>query len=82
MSNVSLTYMTMIYLTKAWFEIVEIRIYDLDEVTGGNNEYTDKASTMVMQLFRRTWLSRYPRPHKFMCENGSEIKRDFTPLLK
>ena len=33
-------------------------------------------------MFNNTWICRYPRPHKFVFENGSEIKKDFTPLLK
>ena len=41
-NNVSLTCLKMIDPATGWFEIVEMPTYDLDEVTGGNNEYTDK----------------------------------------
>ena len=40
--NYSLPYMTMIKTTTSWFEIVKIPTYDLDEVTGGNDQYRDK----------------------------------------
>ena len=40
--NISLTYMTMIDPTTGWFEIVKIPMFDLKEVTGGNDEYIDK----------------------------------------
>ena len=33
-------------------------------------------------MFNNTWLCRYPHPRKVMFDNGSEFKRDFTPLLK
>ena len=34
--------MTMIDPTTGWLEIVEIPMFDLDEVMAGNDEYTDK----------------------------------------
>ena len=37
-SNVSLTCITMIDLTIGYFKIVEIPTYNIDEVTGGNDE--------------------------------------------
>ena len=33
-------------------------------------------------MFNNTWLYRYPRLHKVVFDNGSNFKRDFTPLLK
>ena len=39
--------MSMIDPTTGWFEIVEIPTYDLNEVIGGNGEYTDKSSSSV-----------------------------------
>ena len=33
-------------------------------------------------MFNNTWLCRYPRPRKVVFDDGSEFKRDFTPLLK
>ena len=57
-------------------------MFDLGEVALGNYEYIDKSSDRVSYLFNNTWICRYPRPHKFIFDNGSEFKRDFTPLLK
>ena len=51
MNNVSLTSMMTNDPAMGWFVIVKIPIYDLDEVTGGNNVYIDKSSTRVSQLF-------------------------------
>ena len=48
----------------------------------GNNEYTDKSSARVSQLFNNTCLCIYPRPRQVVFDNRSEFKRDFTPLLK
>ena len=79
-NNVSLTCMKMIDPTKGWFEISLIPTYDLDVVTVGNYEHIDKSSAGVIQLFNNTWISRYPRPHKFMFDNGSECKYE-TLLL-
>ena len=53
-NNVSLTCMTMIDPTTGWFEIVKVLMYDLNEVTGGNDEYIDKFSARVRQLFNTT----------------------------
>ena len=77
-----MTCMTMIDPVTGWFEIFEIPTFDLDEVTSGNDEYMDKSSDRVIQLFNNTWLCRYPHPRKVMFYNGSECKQDFTPLLK
>ena len=33
-------------------------------------------------MYNNTWLCRYPRPRKFVFDNGSEFKRYFTTLLK
>ena len=78
----SLTCMTIIDPVIGWFEVVEIPTFDLDEATAGNDEYIDKSSASVSQMFNNTWLCRYPHPLKVMFDNGSEFKRDFTPLLK
>ena len=48
--------MTMIKPTTGWFEIVEIPTYELNEVTGGNDEYIDKSSSRLNQLFNNTWI--------------------------
>ena len=78
----SLTCITMIDPTTGWFDIVEIPTFDLDKVTAGNDEYIDKSSDRVSQLFKNTWLCRYMHTIKVVFEKGSEFKRDFTPLLK
>ena len=59
-NNVSLACMTMIKPATGWLEIVKIPMYNLDEVTGVNDEYLDKYSFRVIQLFNNTWISRYP----------------------
>ena len=37
---------------------------------------------MVIQLFNNKWICRYPRPQKFVFDNGYDFKQYFTPLLK
>ena len=74
--------MTMIDPATGWFKIVEILTFNLDEATSVNYEYIDKSSKRVVQLFNNTWLFRYPRPRKFVFDNRSKFKQDFTPLLK
>ena len=32
-------------------------------------------------MFNKIWLCRYPRPCKFVFDNGYEFKQYFTPLL-
>ena len=56
--------------------------FDLDEVMGGNDEYIDKSSSKLIQLFNDTCILRYTCPRKVVFLNGSDFKRDFTPLLK
>ena len=65
-----------------WFEIVEIPTFDLEEVALGDDEYTNKSFSRVIQMFNKIWLCRHPRPRKFMFENGSNFKRYFTPLIE
>ena len=50
--------MTTIDLATGWFEIAEIPMFDLEEVTIGNDEYIDKSSARVSQFFNNTCLSR------------------------
>ena len=61
--------MTIIDSATGWFKCFEIPTYDLNEVTSGNNEYVDKSSDRVTQLFNNKWICRYPRPHKVMFDN-------------
>ena len=63
--------MPMIEPTTSWFEIAEIPMLDLDEVTEGNDEYTDKSSARVIQMFNNKLLYKYTRPRKFVFDNGS-----------
>ena len=37
----------------------------------------DKTSRTARDLFANTWLARYPRPKKVVCDNGPEFKGDF-----
>ena len=74
--------MTMIYPATGWFKMVEIPMFDLEEVEIGNDEYIDKSSARVSQLSNNTWICRYPRLRKVVFDNRSDFKRYFTPLLK
>ena len=47
----SLTCTTMIDPATGWFDVVKILTFDLDELTAGNDEYIDKSSVSVIQLF-------------------------------
>ena len=66
--------MKMINPAIGWFEIVKVPTFDLDEVTGVNDEYIHKSSVMVSQLFNNTWLYGYPRPRKLVFDNISKFK--------
>ena len=79
--NASITCTTMIGPATGWFEIVKIPTLSLKEVTEGNDEYIDKSSAMVSQLFSNTWLCIYPRTRKVVFDSGSEFKRDLTTLI-
>ena len=48
--------MAMIDPDTVWFEIVEITMFDLEEVTIVNDEYIDKSSAMVSRFFNNTRL--------------------------
>ena len=49
---------------------------------GSNDEYIAKSSARVILLLDNIWLSRYLHSKKFVLENRSEFKWDFTPLSK
>ena len=49
-NNISLTCMKTIYPSTGWFEIYKVLTYDLDDVTGGNDEYIDKSSARLIQF--------------------------------
>ena len=78
----SLTCMTMIYPATGWSEIAKIPKFELEEAKIGNNEYIDKSSARVRNLFNNTWICRYLRPQKVVFDNSYEFKQDFTTLLK
>ena len=80
--NASLTLMTMIDPATGWFEIVEIPMFDLDEVTACNDKYIYKSFARVRKLFNNTWLCKYQYALKFVFDKGSEFKRDFNTFLK
>ena len=40
-NNISLTCMMIIYPDKGWFKIIEIPTYNINEVTGGDDDYID-----------------------------------------
>ena len=73
-NNDCLMCMTMIGPAKGWFEIVKIPMFDLKEVTVGNDEYIYKSSDRVSQLFNNTYICRYPLPRKVVFDNSSEFK--------
>ncbi len=43
-------------------------------------EIFDKTSDCIAWLVNKTWLSRYPRCHYIIYENGSEFKLNFEYL--
>ena len=61
--------MTFIDPATGWFEIAEVPLID-------------QSSARTSQLFDRVWLARHPRPRRVICDNGSEFKKNFQPLLK
>ena len=48
--------MTIVDPATGWFEIVEIPMFDLKEVTIVNDEYTDKSADRFSQMFNNTCL--------------------------
>ena len=74
--------MTVIDTSTAWFNIVEVTCFDLDEAKRENIEYIDKLSARIRQLFNQTRLCSYPCLHKVVFDNVSEFKQYFTPLIK
>ena len=71
----------MIDPATGWFEIFEIPMLDLNEVTAGNYEYLDKSSARIRQLFNNKCLCIYPRPRKVVFDNIYEFKWNFIPLI-
>ena len=73
-NNYSLTCMSMIDPATYWFGILKIQMFDLDRLTICNDEYIDKSSAKVGQLFNNTWIRIYPRQHKVMFDNEYNFK--------
>jgi hypothetical protein len=69
MNNVRpLLALTMLDPATGWFEIIEI---------------PDKTSAIVATKFDQTWLCRYPRPQRCICDHGGEFMgKEFTELLE
>ena len=69
-NNVILVCMTMIEPSKGWFKIVKVPTYDLDEVIGVNDDYIDKPSSRVIQLFNNTCIIIYLHPRKVVFDSS------------
>ena len=69
-----LTAMTMVDPATGWFETKEVAYYSIEDVINNKDNYIDKSSARISQLFNQAWLSRYPRPSKVVFDNGSEFK--------
>ena len=41
----------------------------------------DQSSDRISQIFNKLLLSRYPRPHKVIFNNGYEFRRNFIPFI-
>ena len=74
--------MTMVNPDRDRCKFFKILTFHLDDITRKNDEYIDKPYSRVSHIFQNTWLSRYPHSRKLVFENVSDLKRDFTPLLK
>ena len=81
-NNSSLTYMMIIEPATGWFKTVEIPTFDFGEVELRNDEYINKPSARVIQLFNNIWICRYPRTHKVVFDNSYYFKQEFINLLK
>jgi hypothetical protein len=79
----------MIDPTISWFEIVELPLlHRVKSITVNGKESSiveeifDKTSELIAQLVNKTWLSRYPRCHYIIYNNGSEFKLHFEYLCE
>ena len=80
--ELTLIAMTMVDPATGWFEITEVPYYSIEDVKRDENQYIDKSSARISQLFEQAWLGRYPRPKQVIFDNGSEFKMHFVTLLK
>ena len=69
--NVSVRAMTMIDPVTNLLEIARIRT----DKGGGTT------SLETARVFENTWLSRYPKPLKVVCDNGPEFQDQFKSML-
>jgi hypothetical protein len=81
--------LTMINPATSWFEVVEpplVRRLKTITVNGKESsiieEIFDKTSERIARLVNKTWLSRYPRCHYIIYNNGSEFKLNFEYLCE
>ena len=51
--------MTMVDPATGWFEIVEIPYYNAEDIANNKDNYVDKSSARISQLFNQVWLSQY-----------------------
>jgi hypothetical protein len=79
--------LTMTDPATSWFEVVELPIlHKLKTVTVNGKESSiveeifDKTSERIAWLVNKMWLSRYPRCHYIIYDNGSEFKLNFEYL--
>ena len=74
--------MKMIEPVTGWFNIVDIPMFDLEEVELGYDEYTDKSFARVIQMFKHSWICRYMCPQRVVFDNNYDFWRNFTSFLK
>jgi hypothetical protein len=79
--------LTMIDPATSWFKVVELPLVcRLKTMTVNGKESSiveeifDKTSERIARLVNKTWLSRYPRCHYIIYNNGSEFKLNFEYL--
>jgi hypothetical protein len=81
--------LTMIDPATSWFKVVELPLVcqlKTIKVNGKESsivgEIFDKTSDRIAWLVNKTWLSRYPRCHYIIYDNGSEFKLNFEYLCE
>ena len=57
----------MIDPVTGWFEIKDIKT---------------KRADIIANVIEKTWLSRYPRPEKVICNRGKEFMEEFKRMIK
>jgi hypothetical protein len=79
----------MIDPATSWFEVVELPLVRrLKTITVNGKESSiaeeifDITSECIARLVNKTWLSRYPRCHYIIYNNGSEFKLNFEYLCE